>query len=134
MASGLTFTTEPYRFISIILRCEVISRQRLAVATLPTHRCLDQRHHRLSSIAVLPELLVHFQPHPQAVGAGYLITSGKKRAHGSECIRTFTLHPLATVLELEAALRIVIVKCVASDELESLLLGYIGGLLPDHYG
>src|SRR5260370_8738921 len=87
----------------------------------------------LCRIAVLSELVVHFQPHPQAPGVGHLITSCKKRADWSECVGTLAFHPLAAALELEAPLGVVIVKCITGDELERLFRCYVGGSLPyDH--
>src|SRR5260370_3479746 len=87
----------------------------------------------LCRIAVLSELVVHFQPHPQAPGVGHLITSCKKRADWSECVGTLAFHPLAAALELEAPLCVVMVKCITGDELERLFRCYVGGSLPyDH--
>src|SRR6267143_2236618 len=176
MASGLTFITEPYRFISLLSdvkwlpgndsllrlsqpfdaqihdiarlqilrwmhseadpggcpRADYVSREQGHKLTYVAHNGRDVENH-FCSIAVLAELVVHFQPHVQAAGVGYLITSGKKRADGSERIRTLALHPLAATLELEAPFGVVIVKCVAGDELERLFLCYVGGgLSHDH--
>ena len=69
-----------------------------AILTYVAHDGWDVEDH-ICSIAVLPELVVHFQPHHQAAGFGYLIASGKKRAEWSKRIRALALDPLAATLD-----------------------------------
>src|ERR1700730_15839772 len=87
-----------------------------------------------AGVTVLPELIVHSQPHRQVARIWHFIPGSKKWAEGSKGIRTLALHPLSSALKLEAPLGIVIVKCVAGNELQGLFLPDVGGLLPDHHG
>src|SRR5712664_549949 len=113
-------------------RADYVSWEQGHKLTYVAHDGWDVEDH-ICSIAVLPELVVHFQPHHQAAGFGYLIASGKKRAEWSKRIRALALHPLTATLELEAPFGVVIVKCIAGDELERLILCYVGaGLSHDH--
>src|SRR2546421_2659512 len=78
----------------------------------------DQGRHvedQLARRAALLGLAVHFEPKWEIVYVADLVRRGEKRPERCEGIAALALHPLAPALELEGALRVVVVQHVPGD-------------------
>src|SRR2546423_13302054 len=76
---------------------------------------------QLARRAALLGLAVHFEPELEIVHVADLVGRGEKRPERREGIAALALHPLAAALELEGALRVIVVQHVPGDVAQRLV-------------
>src|SRR3989440_9384795 len=94
----------------------------------------DQGRHvedQLARRAALLGLAVHFEPKWEIVYVADLVGRGEKRPERREGIAALALHPLAPTLELEGALRVVVVQHVPGDVAQGVVAVDIPGAATD---
>src|SRR5256885_406455 len=76
---------------------------------------------QLARRAALLGLAVHLEPELEIVYVTDLVGCGEKRPERREGIAALALHPLAAALELEGALRVIVVQHVSGDVAQRLV-------------
>src|SRR5260370_14603142 len=76
---------------------------------------------------LLHALAIDVEPHVELLHIGDLIPGDEPGPERAECRTTLALHPLAGTLGLEFALGDVVADAIARDEIQSLVLGDVGG-------
>src|SRR5216117_1461207 len=73
----------------------------------------DERRHvedELAGRAALLHFAVHLEPHREVVHVRNLVRRGEKRSQRREAVAALALHPLATALQLERPLGVIVVE------------------------